>query len=86
MRNPGRVFARAELIERLVDSGFAGLSSTLNVHIRNLRLKIEPEPSNPRYVETVFGIGYRFHREITRTSDLPVVTMIASSVDSDVRQ
>jgi DNA-binding response OmpR family regulator len=60
MRAPGRVFTRGELVDRLADSGFTGLDSTLNVHIRNLRRKVEPDPANPRYVETVFGIGYRF--------------------------
>jgi two-component system, OmpR family, alkaline phosphatase synthesis response regulator PhoP len=64
MRSPGRVFSRDELVAELSDSGFAGLESTLNVHIRNLRLKIEKDPGNPRFVETVFGIGYRFHREL----------------------
>lgn len=63
MRSPGRVFSREDLVSELADSGFAGLESTLNVHIRNLRMKIEKDPANPRFVETVFGIGYRFHRE-----------------------
>jgi DNA-binding response OmpR family regulator len=63
MRSPGRVFSREELVKELTDSGFAGLESTLNVHVRNLRMKIEKDPGNPCYVETVFGIGYRFHRE-----------------------
>jgi DNA-binding response OmpR family regulator len=63
MRSPGRVFSRDELVTGLTDSGFAGLESTLNVHVRNLRMKIEKDPGNPCYVETVFGIGYRFHRE-----------------------
>jgi DNA-binding response OmpR family regulator len=62
MRSPGRVFSRADLVDQLANSGFAGLDSTLNVHIRNLRLKIEPDPSNPIYIETVFGIGYRFQK------------------------
>lgn len=66
MRSPGRVFTRQDLVELLSDSGFAGLESTLNVHIRNLRMKIEKDPGNPKFVETVFGVGYRFHRE-----DLP---------------
>lgn len=63
MRSPGRVFSREDLVSELTDSGFAGLESTLNVHIRNLRMKIEDDPGHPRYLETVFGIGYRFHRE-----------------------
>jgi DNA-binding response OmpR family regulator len=60
MRSPGRVFSRSDLVDLLSDSNFAGLDSTLNVHVRNLRLKIEPDPGHPRYIETVFGVGYRF--------------------------
>lgn len=63
MRSPGRVFSRTDLVDQLTDSGFAGLDSTLNVHIRNLRTKVEPNPAAPRYIETVFGIGYRFQRQ-----------------------
>jgi len=62
MRSPGRVFSRGDLVDLLADSGFAGLASTLNVHIRNLRLKIETDPANPDYIKTVFGIGYQFHK------------------------
>jgi DNA-binding response OmpR family regulator len=64
MRSPGRVFTRSELVDLLADSGFAGLENTLNVHIRNLRLKVETDAANPRYIETVFGIGYRFQNVI----------------------
>lgn len=66
MHSPGRVFERAELVDLLADSGFAGLDTTLNVHVRNLRRKVEPDPGRPRYIETVFGIGYRFHKENER--------------------
>jgi DNA-binding response OmpR family regulator len=62
MRSPGQVFNRTQLVDHLLDSGFSGLDRTLNVHIRNLRTKIEKDPSQPDYVETVFGIGYRFHK------------------------
>jgi DNA-binding response OmpR family regulator len=62
MRSPGRVFTRTELVDLLANSGFAGLENTLNVHIRNLRMKVEPDPANPQYIETVFGIGYRFQK------------------------
>jgi DNA-binding response OmpR family regulator len=60
MRSPGRVFSRSELVDQLAESGFTGLDSTLNVHIRNLRTKIEPDPAKPLYIDTVFGVGYRF--------------------------
>jgi DNA-binding response OmpR family regulator len=63
MATPGRVFSRTELVDRLYESGFTGLESTLNVHIRNLRLKIESDPANPRYLETVFGVGYRMNSQ-----------------------
>lgn len=64
MRAPGRVFSRSELVDHLSESNFTGLGSTLNVHIRNLRLKVEPDPANPIYIETVFGVGYRFQKMI----------------------
>lgn len=57
MGAPGRVFSRDELLDGL--SGAASVERTVDVHIRNLRAKIEPDPANPRYVETVFGVGYR---------------------------
>lgn len=62
MRSPGHVFSRPKLVDLLSSSGFAGLDITLNVHVRNLRRKIEPDPANPRYIETVFGVGYRFQK------------------------
>ena len=62
MRSPGRVFTRTDLVDLLSGSGFTGLENTLNVHVRNLRTKVELDPSHPQYIETVFGIGYRFSR------------------------
>lgn len=61
MSSPGRAFSRLELLERLQKGmAFEGVERTIDVHIRNLRTKIEPDPANPQYVETVYGIGYRF--------------------------
>jgi DNA-binding response OmpR family regulator len=60
MSAPGRVFTRTALLERLQGVAFEGIERTIDVHVRNLRLKIEPDPGAPRYVETVFGVGYRF--------------------------
>ncbi len=62
MGAPGRAFSREELFNRLMDSGFDGLEKTINVHIRNLRIKVEPDPANPSYIETVFGVGYRLRK------------------------
>ena len=60
MSSPGRVFSRAELLMQLQGTAFEGVERTIDVHVRNLRTKIEPDLSRPRYVETVFGVGYRF--------------------------
>ena len=60
MAAPGRVFTRASLLETIQGIALDGMERSINVHIRNLRVKIEPDPSEPRYVETVFGVGYRF--------------------------
>lgn len=60
MAAPGRAFTRAELLERLDGTAFEGYERTIDVHIRNLRIKIEPDDSNPTYIETVYGTGYRF--------------------------
>jgi two-component system alkaline phosphatase synthesis response regulator PhoP len=57
---PGRVFSRAVLLDLLQGSAVEGVERTVDVHIRNLRTKIEPDPGHPRYIETVFGVGYRF--------------------------
>ena len=64
MAAPGRTYSRAELLNNLGESAFLeGFERTVDVHIHNLREKIEPDPSNPKYVETVYGAGYRFARE-----------------------
>jgi two-component system alkaline phosphatase synthesis response regulator PhoP len=60
MSEPGRVFSRASLLEAVQGIAFEGMERSINVHVRNLRTKIEPDPANPRYIETVFGVGYRF--------------------------
>lgn len=58
MSAPRRVFSRQNLLDQL--PGSAWVERTIDVHVRNLRTKIEPDPSQPRYIETVFGAGYRF--------------------------
>ena len=65
MTSPGRAFSRLQLLEELQGAALEGTEKTVNVHIRNLRTKIESDPANPRYIETVFGIGYRFTRDNT---------------------
>jgi two-component system alkaline phosphatase synthesis response regulator PhoP len=60
MSTPGRVFSRLDLLESLQGTSFEGIARTIDQHIRNLRAKIEPDPGKPHYIETVFGVGYRF--------------------------
>ena len=60
MRNPRRVWTREQLLEKIWGSDFMGDSKTVDVHIRWLREKLEVDPSNPEYLVTVRGFGYRF--------------------------
>jgi DNA-binding response OmpR family regulator len=59
-KEPGRVFSRASLIEEALGYDFEGFDRTIDVHILNLRRKLEPDPSHPRYIKTVYGVGYKF--------------------------
>jgi len=63
MENPNHAFTRGELIEKALGYSYEGLERTLDSHIKNLRKKIEDDPSNPEYIETVFGVGYRLNDE-----------------------
>ncbi|HUV43665.1 MAG TPA: response regulator transcription factor [Dehalococcoidales bacterium] len=58
-REPGRVFSRAQLIEKALGHDFEGFDRTIDVHILNLRRKLEPDPRHPRYLKTVYGAGYK---------------------------
>ena len=58
--HPKRVFTRDQLMETVWDYAFVGDTSTVTVHMRRLREKIEPDPAHPRYLQTVWGVGYRF--------------------------
>ncbi len=60
---PGRVFSRARLIHVALGYDFGGFERTIDAHIKNLRRKIESDPRDPKYVVTVFGVGYRFALE-----------------------
>ena len=59
---PGRAFSRYQLLEASQGNAYEGYERTIDAHIKNLRAKIEPDPKSPRYIETVFGVGYRFAR------------------------
>jgi DNA-binding response OmpR family regulator len=59
-REPGRAFTRLQLLEAAQGDAFEGYERTVDAHIKNLRAKLEPNPKKPRYVLTVFGVGYRF--------------------------
>jgi two-component system, OmpR family, alkaline phosphatase synthesis response regulator PhoP len=59
-REPGRAFSRLELLEKVFGYDYEGFERTLDVHVMNLRKKIEPDPAQPRYVLTVYGLGYKF--------------------------
>jgi len=69
MKEPGRVFSRAQLIEKALGYDYTGFDRTIDVHIRHIRQKLEPDPSNPIYLETVYGAGYRFSEVGNDTSD-----------------
>ena len=58
-RYPGRVYSRFELVNHVQGYDFDGYERTIDVHVKNLRKKIEPDPAHPEYIETVFGVGYR---------------------------
>jgi DNA-binding response OmpR family regulator len=59
-RNPGRVYSRQQLLDLVWGYSHSGYEHTVNSHINRLRKKIEPNPDRPRYIETVWGVGYRF--------------------------
>jgi len=64
MTAPGRVFSRLDLLRHLQGTAYEGYERNIDVHIRHLRMKIEPDPADPRYIETVYGVGYRFTANI----------------------
>jgi DNA-binding response OmpR family regulator len=63
MTAPGRVFSRLDLLDIIQGIRYEGYQRTIDLHIKNLRAKIERDPRSPHYVETVYGVGYRFARE-----------------------
>jgi len=62
-RHPGRVFTRLQLLERIQGAAYEGYERTIDAHIKNLRQKIEPDPRNPQYILTVYGVGYKLREE-----------------------
>jgi two-component system alkaline phosphatase synthesis response regulator PhoP len=64
-RHPGRPFTRAQLVESVYNNSFEGYDRTIDAHIKNLRRKIEDDAHNPRYIQMVYGIGYRFADPVT---------------------
>jgi DNA-binding response OmpR family regulator len=61
-RTPGRVFSRQELVDRVLGQDYEGGERTIDVHMMNLRKKIEPQPNDPIYLQTIYGVGYKFRR------------------------
>jgi DNA-binding response OmpR family regulator len=61
--SPGRVYSRLDLLDIIQGVRYEGYERTIDTHIKNLRGKIEDDPRSPRYIETVYGVGYRFRRE-----------------------
>jgi DNA-binding response OmpR family regulator len=62
--HPGQVFSRDQLMDRVWRLSFYGDTTTVTVHIRRLRAKIEPDPASPRWIQTVWGVGYRFRPRV----------------------
>ncbi len=60
MRNPGRVYSRLQLLDQVQGEAFEGYERTIDAHVKNLRQKIEPDPQHPTYLQTVYGVGYKF--------------------------
>jgi DNA-binding response OmpR family regulator len=63
MSAPGRAFSRLDLLDRLQGTAYEGYERTIDVHIKNLRAKLETDSKSPQFIETVYGVGYRFRRD-----------------------
>jgi two-component system, OmpR family, alkaline phosphatase synthesis response regulator PhoP len=64
-QHPGQTFSRSQLLDKLYDVAHEGFDRSIDAHVKNLRRKLEPDPTEPRYVITVYGIGYKFTDEGT---------------------
>jgi len=60
MEDPGRAFSRAQLLESVQGYAYEGYERTIDVHVKNLRQKVEADPRNPQHIKTVYGVGYKF--------------------------
>jgi DNA-binding response OmpR family regulator len=76
MRNRGKVLSRREIMKEVWETEYLGDTGTINVHVRWLRLKIEDDPSRPRYLRTVRGVGYRFDVPESSTDLTPADTAV----------
>ncbi len=65
LQNPGRAMTRLQLLDQALGESFEGYERTVDAHIKNLRQKIERDPKNPRWILTVFGIGYKFAEDVS---------------------
>jgi two-component system alkaline phosphatase synthesis response regulator PhoP len=63
-QHPGQTFSRAQLLDRVHGVAYEGFDRSIDAHVKNLRRKLEPDPAEPQYVLTVYGIGYRFADEV----------------------
>jgi two-component system alkaline phosphatase synthesis response regulator PhoP len=63
-QHPGQTFSRAQLLDRVHGVAYEGFDRSIDAHVKNLRRKLEPDPAEPRYVLTVYGVGYRFTDEV----------------------
>lgn len=71
MRNPGRAWSRSELLDQVWGHEFSGDERTVDLHVRRLRTQVEPRPATPRYIETVWGTGYRMAESLAADPDPP---------------
>jgi len=69
--SPRRVFTRLQLVEKVQGYSFEGYERTIDAHIKNLRQKIENDPKNPHYIQTVYGVGYKFEGDEDRPDEKP---------------
>ena len=66
MTSPGKVFSRLDLLDVIQGVRYEGYERTIDTHVKNLRSKVEEDPKNPSYIETVYGIGYRLRKQAGR--------------------